>query len=106
MTPDNRTAALEAVVEEISHRLAVLERRIDHQASNEEIHRHNMREMKAGMEALEEQTPVNSASREVMWERIEALEGAPTEEMPPMMADIYRRLAVLEESVRWTRDRS
>jgi hypothetical protein len=105
MTPDNRTAALEAVVEEILHRLAVLERRMDHQASNEEIHRRNMREMKEGMEALEEQTPVNSASREVMWERIEALEGAPTEEMPPMMADIYRRLAALEEHVRWTRDR-
>jgi len=59
-----------------------------------------MREMKEGMEALDEQTPANSATREVMWRRIEALEGAPSEELPPLMAQLLRRLAALEERLR------
>jgi septal ring factor EnvC (AmiA/AmiB activator) len=100
MKLEERAAALEARVEEISQRLAALERRLDHQASNEDIHRRKMHEMEEGMEALEEQTPVNSATREVMWRRIEALEGMPGEDSPPIMAQILRRLAVLEERIR------
>jgi chromosome segregation ATPase len=103
MTPEERAAALEGRVEEVSQRLMALERRMDHQASNEELHRRKMGEMKEGMEALEEQTPANSATREVMWRRIEALEGAPSEDLPPMLADILRRLAALEERIRGQR---
>ena len=101
MTIEKRAAALELLVEEISQRLVALERRMDHQVSNVELHRLKMREMEDGVEALEGQTPVNSATREVMWRRIEALEGTPSEEeLPPMMAAIHRRLAVLEERIR------
>ncbi len=101
MTIEKRAAALELLVEEISQRLVALERRMDHQVSNVELHRLKMREMEDGVEALEGQTPVNSATREVMWRRIEALEGTPSEEeLPPMMAAILRRLAVLEERIR------
>jgi hypothetical protein len=100
MTLEKRTAALEALVEGISQRLAALERRMEQQTSNEELRRHDMREMKVGMDALEEQTPANSATREVMWRRIEALEGAPSEELPPLMAQLLRRLAALEERFR------
>jgi hypothetical protein len=100
MTWEERVAALEALVEGMSQRLLSLERRIDHQASHEEQHHSNLREMREGIEALEEQTPANSATREVMWRRIEALEGAPSEDLPPMMADILRRLAALEERKR------
>jgi hypothetical protein len=100
MTPENRVAALEVLVDKILQRLVALERRIDRQATDEELDRRTMQEMKKGVEALEDQTPVNSATREVMWQRIEALEGAPSEELPPMMADIMRRLAALEERVR------
>ena len=70
------------------------------QTSNEQLHRRDLQEMKEGVEALEEQTPVNSATREVMWQRIEALEGAGSEELPPLIAAIHRRLAALEERVR------
>jgi len=100
MTLEQRTAALEARVEGISQRLAALERRMEDQTSNEEVRRDDMREMKEGMEALDEQTPANSATREVMWRRIEALEGAPSEELPPLMAQLLRRLAALEERIR------
>ena len=102
MTLAKRAAKLELLVEEISQRLVALERRMDHQVSNVELHRLKMREMEDGVEALEGQTPVNSATREVMWRRIEALEGTPSEEeeLPPMMAAILRRLAVLEERIR------
>ena len=100
MTLEQRAAALEALVERISQRLVALERRMDHQTSNEDLHHSGMREMKKGIDALEKQTPVNSASREVMWRRIEALEGAPSEDVSPMMADILRRLARLEERIR------
>jgi hypothetical protein len=100
MTFEQRAVALEARVEALSQRLVALERRMDHQASNEELHRVKMREVEEGMEALEEQTPVNSATREVMWRRIEALEGMPGEALPPAMSAILRRLAVLEERIR------
>jgi chromosome segregation ATPase len=100
MKLEERAVALEARVEGIAQRLAALERRLDHQASNEDIHRRKMHEMEEGMEALEEQTPVNSATREVMWRRIEALEGMPGEALPPMMSAILRRLAALEERIR------
>jgi chromosome segregation ATPase len=100
MTLEKRAEGLEARVEAIAQRLVSLERRLDHQASNDDVHRRKMREMEEGMEALEEQTPVNSATREVMWRRIEALEGTPSEELPPMWAHILRRLAVLEERIR------
>lgn len=100
MTFEQRTAALEARVEALSQRLVALERRLEHQASNEELHRVKMREVEEGMEALEEQTPVNSATREVMWQRIEALEGMSGEALSPMMSAILRRLAVLEERLR------
>jgi predicted nucleic acid-binding Zn-ribbon protein len=100
MTWEERVAALEALVEGMSQRLLSLERRIDHQATQEAQHHSHLREMREGIEALEEQTPANSATREVMWRRIEALEGAPSEELPPMIADILRRLAALEERKR------
>jgi hypothetical protein len=100
MTLDQRTAALEALVEEMAQRLAALEQRMEQQTSNEELQRDDMREMKAGMEVLDQQTPANSATREVMWRRIEALEGAPSEELPPLMAQLLRRLAALEERFR------
>jgi hypothetical protein len=100
MTLEERAAALETLVEEMSQRLRALERQMNHQRSNDELHRGRMREMEEGMEALEEQTPANSATREVMWRRIEALEGAPSEELPPVMAQILRRLAALEERLR------
>lgn len=100
MTFEKRTAALEVRVEALSQRLIALERRLEYQASNEELHRLKMREVEEGMEALEEQTPVDRATREVMWRRIEALEGMPGEELSPMMSAILRRLAVLEERIR------
>jgi hypothetical protein len=100
MTFEKRAAALEARVEALSQRLVAVERRLEHQASNEELHRVKMREVEEGVEALEEQTPVNSATREVMWQRIEALEGAGSEELPPLVAAIHRRLAALEERLR------
>lgn len=100
MTLEKRAAALEARVEEIAQRVVALERRLDHQASNDDLHRVKMREMEEGMEALAEQTPANSATREVMWRRIEALEGMPGDAVPPMMTAILRRLAALEERLR------
>jgi hypothetical protein len=100
MTFEKRAAALEARVEALSQRLVAVERRLEHQASNEELHRVKMREVEEGVEALEEQTPVNSATREVMWQRIEALEGMPSEALPPLLSAILRRLAVIEERIR------
>lgn len=101
MILEKRTAALEAQVEGIWQRLVALERRVDDQTSTEELRRDDMREMKEGMETLDEQTPANSATREVMWRRIEALEGAPSDEsLPPLMAQLLRRLAALEERLR------
>jgi hypothetical protein len=100
MTLEKRMAALEMLVEELSRRLEVLERRLDQQTSNEALHRVDMQSMKEGMEALEEQSPANSATREVMWRRIEALEGAPSEELPPLLAQLLRRLAAVEERLR------
>jgi hypothetical protein len=100
MTLEKRMAALEMLVEELSRRLEVLERRLDLQNSNEALHRVDMQSMKEGMEALEEQSPANSATREVMWRRIEALEGAPSEELPPLLAQLLRRLAAVEERLR------
>ncbi len=100
MTIEKQAAGLEARVEALSQRLVALERRIDYQTANEDLHHSKMQEMKEGMEALEEQTPVNSATREVMWRRIEALEGMPGEALPPMLSAILRRLAALEERFR------
>jgi hypothetical protein len=97
MPLEKRLAALESLAGEISERLVALERRTEHRLSNEALHESTMQEMKEGMEALEEQTSANSATREVMWRRIEALEGAPSEELPPMIAGMFRRLAALEE---------
>jgi hypothetical protein len=104
MTLEQRIAALEAWIGELADRLVALERRQDQQTADNDLRHDNLQEMKEGLEVLEKQTPVNSATREVMWQRIEALEGAPSEgELPPVMADILRRLAVLEERVRWQR---
>jgi chromosome condensin MukBEF ATPase and DNA-binding subunit MukB len=100
MPLEKRLAALESLVGGLSDRLVALERLMGHQTSNEQLHRLNLQEMKEGVEALEEQTPVNSATREVMWQRIEALEGAGSEELPPLVAAIHRRLAALEERLR------
>src|SRR5688572_15807928 len=100
MTLENRIAALEALMEGVSQRLMALERRMDLQTVNKDLGQGEMQDLKKGMEALEKQTPVNSASREVMWRRIEALEGAPSEDLPPMMAEMLRRLAAVEERVR------
>jgi hypothetical protein len=100
MTFDQRAAALEALVEGISQRLAALERRWDQQTSDEELGHDEMQKLATGLEMLEKQTPVNSASREVMWQRIEALEGAPSEQMPPLLDGILRRLAAIEERLR------
>jgi uncharacterized protein YaaN involved in tellurite resistance len=100
LTLEKRVAALEALVEGISQRLVALERQAGHQTSIEQLRHHNMHEMKEGVEALEKQTPINSATREVMWRRIEALEGAGSEELPPLIAEIHRRLAALEERIR------
>src|SRR6266511_4104295 len=97
MPLEKRLAALESLAGEISERLVALERRMEHQLSNAALHQSTMQEVKEGMEALEGQTPANSATREVMWRRIEALEGAPSEELPPMIEQIFRRLAALEE---------
>jgi hypothetical protein len=102
VTLEKRTAALEMLGEELSRRLDALERRLDLQNSNQVLHHHDMQSMKEGMEALEEQSPANSATREVMWRRIEALEGAPCEELPPLMAQLLRRLAAVEERLRRT----
>jgi hypothetical protein len=100
MTFEERAAALEALIEEFSQRLVALERRMDHQTSDEGLGRDRMQKLASGLEMLEKQTPVNSASREVMWRRIEALEGAPSEQMPPVLAEILRRLAAIEERSR------
>lgn len=100
MTLEERTAALEALVEHISQRLMGLERRMDHQTSTENLDSGKMNDLEKGVEALEKQTPANRASREVMWRRIEALEGAPSEQVPPMIAEIFRRLAAVEERIR------
>src|SRR5688500_3163007 len=100
MTLEKRVEVLEAAVEGFSQRLMALERRMDHQTASEDLDQDEMHDLKKGMEALEKQTPVNSASREVMWRRIEALEGSPSEQLPRMMAEILRRLAAVEERIR------
>jgi hypothetical protein len=100
MSVEERIAALEARVEAVSQRLVAVERRMGRQAANEELHHHTMQEMQEGIEALADQTPENLATREVMWRRIEALEGAPSETLPPLIADILRRVAALEEKNR------
>jgi hypothetical protein len=100
MTLEVRIGALEALIEGFSPRLLALERRMDHQSASEDLGHGEMDDLKKGMEALEKQTPVNSASREVMWQRIEALEGSPGEQLPRLMAEILRRLAAVEERIR------
>jgi vacuolar-type H+-ATPase subunit E/Vma4 len=100
MTFEERAAALEALVEGISQRLAALERRLDHQTSDEELGHDQMQKLATDLKTLEKQTPANSASREVMWRRIEELEGAPSKQMPPVLAEILRRLAAIEERLR------
>jgi len=100
MTFEERAAALEALVEGISQRLAALERRMDHQTSDEELDHDQVQKLAIDLKTLENQTPVNSASREVMWRRIEALEGTPNTQMPPVLAQILRRLAAIEERLR------
>jgi CII-binding regulator of phage lambda lysogenization HflD len=100
MTLEKRVEVLEALMEGVSQRLSALERRMDHQTASEDVGQSEREDLKKGMEALEKQTPANSASREVMWRRIEALEGAPSEDLPPIMAEILRRLAAVEERMR------
>jgi len=100
MTLEKRVEVLEALIESVSQRLMALERRMDHQTAKEDRGQGEMHDLQQGVEALEKRTPVDSASREVMWRRIEALEGSPGEQLPPMMAEILRRLAVVEERIR------
>jgi hypothetical protein len=101
MTLEKQVAALAALVEAMSQRLAAVERRLDRQAASDDHHSLEMQEMKEGMVVLEGQTPANSATREVMWRRIEALEGMSGEELPSLlMANLLRRLAALEERLR------
>lgn len=102
MTLKKRVEVLEALMEGVFQRLSALERRVDHQTVNEDVGQSEREDLKKGMEALEKQTPVDNASREVMWRRIEALEDAPCEDVPPIMAEILRRLAVVDERMRWS----